>query len=80
MLPEQMRGPALYDREELYTGTADEAIAVGLDIPLARYRFMPYGSSSLLLSIAAAPLPAPGRLALRAAHRLRRAARAAQAS
>lgn len=46
----------LYDREELYTGTAAEAIRAHLPLPLAIYRFMPYASGSLLLSLLAAPL------------------------
>jgi len=52
------RGPdrPLYDREELYTATAGEAIRHHLGLPLSTYRFMPYASGSLLLSIAAAPL------------------------
>jgi 4-amino-4-deoxy-L-arabinose transferase-like glycosyltransferase len=46
----------LYDREELYTGTAAEAIRTGLPLPLSTYRFMPYGSGSLLLSLLAVPV------------------------
>jgi len=37
----------LYDREELYTGTAAQAMRMGLELP---YRFMPYGSGSLVFS------------------------------
>lgn len=46
----------LYDREELYTSTAAQAIAADLGLPLETYRFMPYGSGSLLLSLAALPV------------------------
>lgn len=46
----------LYDREELYAGTAAEAMRLGLAIPLSAYRFMPYGSGSLLVALAARPL------------------------
>jgi hypothetical protein len=46
----------LYDREELYTGTAAEAIRTGVPLPLAAYRFMPYASGSLLLSLTAVPV------------------------
>jgi hypothetical protein len=46
----------LYDREELYSGTAADAIRHSVPLPLTAYRFMPYGSGSLLLSLAAAPL------------------------
>jgi 4-amino-4-deoxy-L-arabinose transferase-like glycosyltransferase len=46
----------LYDREELYTGTAAEAIRMGLDLPLSTYRFMPYGSGSLIISLLAVPI------------------------
>jgi 4-amino-4-deoxy-L-arabinose transferase-like glycosyltransferase len=46
----------LYDREELYTGTAAEAIRTGVPLPLAAYRFMPYASGSLLLSLAVVPV------------------------
>lgn len=40
----------LYDREELYTGTAAQAMRMGLEVP---YRFMPYGSGSLVFSVLA---------------------------
>lgn len=46
----------LYDREELYTATAAEAIRMGLDLPLDTYRFMAYGSGSLLISLLAVPI------------------------
>ena len=46
----------LYDREELYTGTAARGILMDLPLPLDAYRFMPYGSGSQLLSVALAPL------------------------
>ncbi len=46
----------LFDREELYTATAAEAIRMGLDLPLDTYRFMAYGSGSLLVSLMAVPL------------------------
>lgn len=45
----------LYDREELYTGTAAQAMRLGLDLP---YRFMPYGSGSLIFSVLAWPVQA----------------------
>jgi len=49
------RGPErpIYDREELYTGAAAEAMRLGLPIPARAYQFMPYGSGSLLISQAA---------------------------
>lgn len=46
----------LYDREELYTATAAEAMRSGVDVPLTSYRFMAYGSGSLLISLLAVPL------------------------
>ncbi|MBP6875412.1 MAG: glycosyltransferase family 39 protein [Candidatus Eisenbacteria bacterium] len=46
----------LYDREELYTGAAAEAIRAHVPLPLRHYRFMQYGSGSLLLSLALVPL------------------------
>jgi hypothetical protein len=46
----------LYDREELYTGTAAVAIGMGLDLPLSLYRFMPYGNGSLLVALLAVPI------------------------
>ncbi len=46
----------LYDREELYTATAAEAIRLGVDLPASTYRFMAYGSGSLLISLLAVPL------------------------
>lgn len=41
----------LYDREELYAGAAAEAMRLGLPLPLAAYRFMDYGSGSLVISL-----------------------------
>ncbi len=49
-------GRPLYDREELYTATAAEAIRMGLGLPLDTYRFMAYGSGSLLISLLAVPI------------------------
>jgi len=51
-------GPAcpLYDREELYVGTAAEAICQGVHLPLAAYRFMPYGSAGLAAVLVTVPL------------------------
>jgi hypothetical protein len=49
-------GRPLYDREELYTGTAAEAMRLGLPLPLSAYRFMAYGSGSLLISLLARPV------------------------
>lgn len=46
----------LFDREELYAGTAAEAIRRDFGLPLTTYRFTPYGSGSLLISLAAVPL------------------------
>lgn len=46
---------SLFDREELYTPTAGEAVQLQLDIPLSLYRFMPYGAGSQMLSIASIP-------------------------
>ena len=46
-------GRPLYDREELYTGTAAEAMRLGLPCPLSLYRFMSYGSGSLVISLLA---------------------------
>ena len=46
----------LYDREELYAGTGAQAIRMRLDLPLDTYRFMPYGSGSLLITLLAVPL------------------------
>ncbi len=45
----------LYDREELYAGTAAEAIRLNTGIPLSAFRYMPYASGSLLVSLAAVP-------------------------
>jgi hypothetical protein len=49
-------GRPLYDREELYTGTAAEAMRLGLPLPLSAYRFMAYGSGSLVVSLLARPV------------------------
>lgn len=49
-------GRPLYDREELYTGTAAEAMRLGLPLPLSAYRFMSYGSGSLVVSLLARPV------------------------
>ncbi|MBD3237055.1 MAG: hypothetical protein GF330_10150 [Candidatus Eisenbacteria bacterium] len=46
----------LYDREELYCGTAAEAIRMELGVPLPLYRFMSYGGGSLLTALLAVPL------------------------
>jgi hypothetical protein len=46
-------GRPLYDREELYTGTAAEGMRLGLPLPLSAYRFMSYGSGSLVISLLA---------------------------
>ncbi len=46
----------LYDREELYTGTAAQAMREGLPIPFSKYQFMDYGGGSLLTSFLAAGL------------------------
>ena len=46
----------LYDREELYTATAAEAILHRLPLRWGDYRFMPYASGSLLTALAAVPL------------------------
>ncbi len=46
-------GRPLYDREELYAGTAAEAMRLGLPLPLSAYRFMAYGSGSLVVSLLA---------------------------
>ena len=43
----------LFDREELYTGTAAEAMRRGLPIPTSTYQFMTYGAGSLLTAWAA---------------------------
>lgn len=46
----------LFDREELYTPTAGEAIRLGLDLPPDVYRFMPYGAGSQVLSVLSIPV------------------------
>jgi hypothetical protein len=46
----------LYDREELYTGTAAEAMRLGFPFPVSAYRFMAYGSGSLVVSLLARPV------------------------
>jgi hypothetical protein len=43
----------LFDREELYTGTAAEAMRRGLPLPASTYQFMQYGGGSLLTAWAA---------------------------
>lgn len=43
----------LFDREELYTGTAAEAMRQGLPLPASTYQFMAYGGGSLLTAWAA---------------------------
>jgi 4-amino-4-deoxy-L-arabinose transferase-like glycosyltransferase len=52
------RGPErpLYDREELYTATAAEAIRLRTGFPLSASRFMSYGGGSLLVAILALPI------------------------
>jgi hypothetical protein len=45
----------LYDLEELYAGSAAEAMLMGAGLPLANYRVAPYGSGSLLVPLAAVP-------------------------
>ncbi len=54
---EWKNGPSrpLYDREELYAGACAQAILRGAGLPWSSYRFMPYGSGSLVLSVAAVP-------------------------
>jgi len=46
----------LYDREELYTNTAAQAMRMDLGLPAEIYRFMPYGSGSLLIACVAMPV------------------------
>ncbi|MEZ4651090.1 MAG: glycosyltransferase family 39 protein [Candidatus Eisenbacteria bacterium] len=43
----------LFDREELYTGTAAEAMRQGLPIDAKTFQFMTYGGGSLLTALAA---------------------------
>jgi hypothetical protein len=47
---------SLFDREELYTPTAAQAIGSGLNLPISVYRFMPYGGGSLILAIISVPI------------------------
>jgi 4-amino-4-deoxy-L-arabinose transferase-like glycosyltransferase len=46
----------LYDREELYTATAAEAIRQHTGLPLSECRFMNYGGGSLLVGLLTIPL------------------------
>lgn len=53
-------GPArpLYDREELYTATAGEAIRRQFGLPATVYQFMPYGGGSLVTALLSIPVQA----------------------
>jgi 4-amino-4-deoxy-L-arabinose transferase-like glycosyltransferase len=46
----------LYDREELFTATAAEAIRGRFGLPLTSYQFMAYGGGSLVVALLAAPV------------------------
>lgn len=46
----------LYDREELYTATAAEAVRQGTGFPLSECRFMNYGGGSLLIALLTMPI------------------------
>lgn len=52
------RGPErpLYDVEELYAGSAADAIAHGVDAPYGTWRWMEYGGGSMVVAVVAAPL------------------------
>lgn len=43
----------IFDREELYTGTAAEAMRLGVPIDATTFQFMTYGGGSLLTALAA---------------------------
>jgi hypothetical protein len=45
----------LYDPEELFYGSAAEAMNQGLGLPLLKYRYLPYSSGSLLVALLAVP-------------------------
>ncbi|MFN8548311.1 MAG: hypothetical protein U0527_10205 [Candidatus Eisenbacteria bacterium] len=46
----------LYDREELYAGAVAVALPMKLDAAVTSFRYMPYGSGSLVISLLAVPL------------------------
>jgi len=46
----------LYDREELYAGAVAVALPMKLDAAITVFRYMPYGSGSLVISLLAVPL------------------------
>lgn len=46
----------LYDREELYTATAGEALRLRTGFPVTASQFMSYGSGTLLLSLLTIPI------------------------